>query len=170
MPDDSYVYPGTTVLKNKLGIRDAAQLDVAERRLVVDRIAEGVPAGDFDLAHLKAIHRHLFQDIYAWAGKVRTVEIAKGGDQFQFRQYIETGMADVHKRIVKARYFAGTSPDEFAAGASVIIGDVNHVHPFGKGNGRTQLQYLKQLAQRAGHSLDLRKLDPQQWIAAPNTL
>jgi cell filamentation protein len=83
-----------------------------------------------------------------------------------FRHYIETGMADVHKRIVKARYFAGTRPDEFAAGASIIIGDANHVHPFREGNGRSQLHYLRQLAQRAGHSLDLRKLDPQKWLAA----
>jgi len=166
MSDDPYVYPGTTVLRNKLGIRDAAKLDHAERRLVVDRIAEGIPTGDFDLAHLKAIHRHLFQDIYAWAGKLRTVEISKGGSQFMFRQYIETGMADVHKRIVKAHTFAGTSPSQFAASASIIIGDVNHIHPFREGNGRTQLHYLKQLAERAGHSLDLRKLDPQQWIGA----
>jgi cell filamentation protein len=97
------------------------------------------------------------------------VEILKGGDQFQFRQYIETGMADVHRRVVKARYFAGTSADRFAAGASVIIGDVNHVHPFREGNGRAQLQYLRQLAERAGLRLDLTRLDPILWIAASKT-
>ncbi len=63
--------------------------------MVGDRIAEGVPKGSFDLAHLRAIHRHLFQDVYDWAGELRTVEIFKGGNQFQFRQYIPTGMADV---------------------------------------------------------------------------
>jgi len=50
-----------------------------ERRLVTQRIIEGAPTGDFDVAHLRAIHRHLFQDVYAWAGELRTVEIAKGG-------------------------------------------------------------------------------------------
>jgi cell filamentation protein len=164
--DDPYVYPGTTVLKNKLGFRNVDKLDKVERRSVADKIARGVPTGDFDLAHLKAIHHHLFQDIYVWAGKVRTVEIAKGGSQFMFRQYIETGMADVHKRIVRARYFKGTTGDAFAREASVIIGDVNHVHPFREGNGRAQLQYLKQLAERAGHRLDLGKLDRKQWIVA----
>src|SRR5690606_15090999 len=49
------------------------------------------PSGSFDLKHLRAIHRHLFQDVYDWAGELRTVEIFKGGSQFQFRQYIATG-------------------------------------------------------------------------------
>jgi len=66
---------------------------------VGDRIAQGAPLGTFDLAHLRAIHRHLFQDIYDWAGELRTVEIYKGGSQFQFRRYIPTGMTDMHRRL-----------------------------------------------------------------------
>lgn len=90
MSDDPYVWPGSDVLRNRLGIRDAADLNVTERRLVLQRAREGVPTGHFDLAHLRAIHRHLFQDVYDWAGEIRTVEIRKGGSQFQFRRYIET--------------------------------------------------------------------------------
>lgn len=75
---DPYLYPGTTVLRNKLGLRDAAVLDRAERNLVRLRHREGVPRGAFDLEHLRAIHRHLFQDLYDWAGELRTVEVAKG--------------------------------------------------------------------------------------------
>ncbi|WP_201772408.1 Fic/DOC family protein [Neorhizobium vignae] len=100
MSDDPYVYAGTGVLRNKLDIQDANELDRVERQLAWSRIQEGIPQGDFDLKHLKAIHRHLFQDLYEWAGQVRLVEISKGESQFQFRQYIETGMADVHRRIV----------------------------------------------------------------------
>ncbi len=166
MSDDPYVYAGTNVLKNKFGILDQGRLDKQERRYVLERIRQGVPPGDFDLAHLKAIHHHLFQDVYDWAGQIRAVEISKGGEQFQFRQYIVTGMADVHKRIVAGRYFKGMSVAQFAKHASVIIGDVNHVHPFREGNGRTQLQYLKLLAERAGHKIDLTKLQPDAWIAA----
>lgn len=92
--------------------------------------------------------------------------MSKEGSQFQFRKYIETGMADVHRRIVTARYFKGTSPAEFAAQAGIIMGDVNYVHPFREGNGRTQLLYLKQLAHCAGHALDLRRVEPAQWIEA----
>lgn len=163
---DPYVYPGTLVLRNRLGIIDAAFLDKQERSLVVLRIRRGVPRGAFDLAHLRAIHRHLFQDIYDWAGELRTVEIAKGEQQFQFRQYIETGMADVHRRLVRGRFLHGLSAAEFAAEAAVIIGDINYIHPFREGNGRTQLQYLKQLAGAAGHRLDLAKIAGGRWNEA----
>jgi cell filamentation protein len=136
---DPYVYPGTRTLKNRLQIIDPAQLDKVERRLAVERSRKGVPKGKFDLAHLQAIHRHLFQDIYEWAGEIRTVEISKGAQQFQFRQYIATGMADVHTRPVQSRFLAGLSQPNFAQQIAVIVGDVNYVHPFRQGNGRTQL-------------------------------
>jgi cell filamentation protein len=87
MSDDPYTYPETTTLRNKLGIRDAEQLDALERRMAAQRAAEGIPAGDFGLAHLQEIHRHLFQDVYDWAGQVRTVELNKGGHQFMFPVY-----------------------------------------------------------------------------------
>jgi cell filamentation protein len=131
--DDPYVIPGTNVLRNRLGITDARKLDRTERRLVGDRIAEGVPDGSFDLAHLRAIHRHLFQDVYDWAGELRTVEISKGGSQFQFRQYIPTGMADVHRRLGRAGFLKHRSPREFAREAGTIMGDINYIHPFRKG-------------------------------------
>lgn len=166
MNEDPYVYPGTGVLRNKFDIRDPARLMKEEQEYVSFRIRQGVPSGDFDLSHLKAIHHHLFQDIYDWAGQVREVEISKGGSQFQFRRFIETGMADIHKRIRAAKYFMGTTPAQFAHHAGAIIGDVNHVHPFREGNGRAQLQYLKLLAAAAGHGLDLTKLQAGAWLAA----
>ena len=134
--------------------------------MVLQRLAEPMPAGVFDLAHLRAIHRHLFQDIYDWAGELRTVEIAKEGHQFQFRRYIETGMADVHRRLVAANFLSGLDLSAFAAGAAEIVGDINYVHPFREGNGRTQTQYLRLLADRAGHPIDLTLLDRDAWMAA----
>lgn len=125
MSEDPYVYPGTRVLRNKLGLTSAAELDFAERRFSTARARQGIPTGNFDLKHLRAIHRHLFQDIYDWAGQIRTVEISKGDSQFQFRQYIETGMADVHRRLEKADFLRKLDPTAFAAGAARIIGDVN---------------------------------------------
>jgi cell filamentation protein len=167
MTDKVYCYPPDyTVLENKLGIRDAGKLELTEREFVTERIAQGVPKGNFDLVHLQANHKQLFQDVFGWAGLVRRVEISKAGHQFQPRQYIETGMADVHRRIAGAGYLRGMDPAEFAQSAGKIIGDVNYVHPFREGNGRTQAQYLKQLAERAGHRLDLTKLEPALWIEA----
>ena len=167
MTDRDYCYPPDyTVLRNRLAIRNAADLDRAERQFVVERAAQLVPQGDFDLNHLRAIHRHLFQDIYEWAGEIRTVELSKRGQQFQLQRYIETGMADVSRRIAEARYFRGASPADFAQRAGIIIGDVNFAHPFREGNGRTQLQYLKQLGERAGYELELSRIQRDSWGSA----
>ena len=76
--EDPYVYPGTDILKNKLNIKDADELQDVEKKLVAIRSKQGFPPGRFDYAHLKAIHKHLFQDVYAWAGQERTVNISKG--------------------------------------------------------------------------------------------
>jgi cell filamentation protein len=76
------------------------------------------------------------------------------------------GMGDVHRRLVRAGFLKGLPPADFAREAGVIMGDVNYVHPFREGNGRTQAQYLKQLTARAGHTLDLKRLDPVGWIEA----
>lgn len=167
MSDTDYCYPPDyKVLKNKLEIRDADQLDRAERLFVAQRALEEFPNGNFDLAHLCAIHRHLFQDVFEWAGKVRTVEISKSGSQFQFRQFIETGMTDVHRRIKTHNYLRNLPADQFADLAGEIMGDINYVHPFREGNGRTQLYFYKQLAEHAGHEIDLTQLDKAVWMAA----
>jgi cell filamentation protein len=165
MTDDRYVYPGTTILRNKFGIHDADRLDYVERRLATERATQGVPNGNFDLKHLKAIHRHLFQDIYDWAGQLRTVEISKSGSQFQFLRYIETGMADVHRRLVQRNFLKALDAADFARGAGEIMGDVNYVHPFREGNGRAQMLYLGQLASQAGHKIDIERIrNLQNWV------
>ena len=164
--DDPYVYPGTKTLRNRVGITDNDFLHSIERRLVTERISQGIPEGSFDLFHLRAIHHHLFQDVYDWAGELRTVEINKGGHQFQLRRYIQTGMADVHRRLTQSGFLRDLRADEFAQKAGVIIGDVNYIHPFREGNGRTQAQYLKHLAAQAGHDLDLTRIDGALWIEA----
>ena len=167
MSDKTYCYPPDyNILKNRLNIRDVQQLERVERRLVTQRHTEGIPEGDFDLAHLKAIHKHLFQDIYDWAGEIRTVEISKGGSQFQFRKFIETGMADIHRRIKAHDKLKNLPADQFSELAGEIIGDINYVHPFREGNGRTQLLYLEQLADQAVHTIDLRKIDQGAWMKA----
>ena len=166
MTDTIYCYPPDyKILKNKLNIQSQDDLNRKERQFATFRITQGCPTGDFDLAHLQAIHHHIFQDIYTWAGEIRQVEISKS-HQFMFRQYIASGMHDVHKRIKQQHYFQGMKPNQFAKEAGTIIGDVNYVHPFREGNGRTQLQYLEQLADKAGHPIDLMRLNPKEWIQA----
>ena len=81
MPDNQYCYPGSIVLKNKLNITDVRELSGAEKELTAIRLyelQENPIKGKFDFAHLRAIHKYIFQDLYQWAGKIRTVEIGKG--------------------------------------------------------------------------------------------
>lgn len=87
MPEssDPYMYPGPDVLRNILGIRDLEQLDAFEANATAARLIEldAAPvAGRLDVAHLKAIHRYIFQDVYHCAGEFRTVNISQGGHLF----------------------------------------------------------------------------------------
>lgn len=142
MSSDPYLYPGTKILRNRLGLTDPARLDAFERMMTAQRIIEGAPSGRFDLDHLRAIHRHLFQDVYDWAGELRATELAKGGQQFMTRALIAQGMADVTRLIAAILRRPDWPLRDFGAEAGRIIGDVNFLHPFREGNGRTQLQFL----------------------------
>lgn len=164
---DPYTYPPYhTTLRNKFELDDPDTLDQVERRMVGIRSREPLPSGDFDLKHLQAIHRHLFQDMYAWAGEIRTVRIGKGGNWFVHPEKISDAMAWVHTELSERDYLKGLSGVEFAKGAAETIGHVNYVHPFREGNGRTQLMYLSQLAERAGHPVNLAELKPSDWVYA----
>lgn len=167
MSDTDYCYPpGFDVLRNRFGIRDSHHLNRVERLFVTQRITEGVPTGNFDLDHLMAIHRHLFQDVYEWAGELRKVELSKEGHQFQLSRSIQTGMEDVHRRLLGRRFLRGLSASDFSRHAGEIVGDVNYIHPFREGNGRTQLLYLEQLAQQGGHAFNLLAIDRDMWMEA----
>lgn len=70
--DDTYCYPGTNVIINKLSTRRQSVLDEFETEMTDLRAAEPFPHGEFNSAHYYAIHHHLFQDVYAWAGRKQT--------------------------------------------------------------------------------------------------
>ncbi|MGE3148625.1 MAG: Fic/DOC family protein, partial [Pseudorhodoplanes sp.] len=86
--DDTYCYPGTTILKNKLDIRHQKRLQAFETEMTSQRAMEPLPSGEFSAKHYYAIHKHLFQDVYAWAGKPRTLRMSKGGNPFCFPEHI----------------------------------------------------------------------------------
>jgi cell filamentation protein len=80
--DDPYAYPGSSVLRNLLDIRDQQKLDAFEVEISTLRAEEPLPMGQFDSAHYCSVHHHLFQDVYAWAGQYRNVRTSKGGNPF----------------------------------------------------------------------------------------
>ena len=164
---NDYFYPGTDVLRNKLGIQDKEELERAERRFYEQRLRQGCPQGDFDLAHLQDIHRHLFQDVYEWAGELREVDMFKSAArEFQPADRIAIAVQRVHELAVKADFLRNMNVWEFSDKAAQIVGDINQAHPFREGNGRTQFEYLEQLGGRAGHNVDTTRIDRAAWIEA----
>jgi len=163
---DPYCYPGTTVLINRLGIRDQARLDAFEAEVTAERANQPLPAGRLSYRHYRAIHQHLFQDVYAWAGKPRTVRIAKAGSMFCHPEHIDREMRNLFVKLARRNHLRGLEPGEFATQAAHFLAQLNAIHPFREGNGRTQLSFLVLLAQRAGHPLSPVRLDPPAMLAA----
>jgi cell filamentation protein len=163
---DPYCYPGTTVLVNRLGLRDQAQLDAFEAEITAQRASEPFPAGRQGYSHYRAIHRHLFQDVYAWAGRIRTVRISKEGNAFCYPEYIDGEMRRLFAILAEERQFKGLDAPTFARKAGHFLAELNAIHPFREGNGRTQLSFLFLLAERAGHPLALDQLEPRAMLQA----
>jgi cell filamentation protein, protein adenylyltransferase len=150
---DPYCYSGTTVLKNRLGLRKQAKLAAFENEVTSARADQDVPAGRLSYRHYRAIHRHLFQDVYSWAGKVRTVRISKGGNPFCYPEHIDREMKRLFADLRRRKFLRDVNVAEFAAGAAHFLAEVNAIHPFREGNGRTQLSFLKVMAERAGYPM-----------------
>lgn len=149
--DDPACYPGTSVLINLAGLDDQAALEAFEVEAVGRRSLEAPPPGDFDPAHYRALHRHLFQDVYSWAGEYRTIRTAKGGNWFCYPEWIEPETIKLFATLGSDAFLPGVDADAFVPAAADFLGALNHIHAFREGNGRTQLHFLRLLGLRAGH-------------------
>lgn len=164
---DPYCYKGSTVLRNRLGIRNQQQLDAFEAESVLQRGFEGLPAGVFDPPHFRSIHRHLFQDVYRWAGKYRTVRISKGASSFCYPEYIAREVDRIFAKLHAHHPFSGRlSPARFAKIGAELVGELNAIHAIREGNGRTQMAFFAMMSARAGFPLDLERLQPAPFLAA----
>jgi cell filamentation protein len=168
----NYTYPGTEVLKNKFGIQSNAQLRPVEAAFVAARrteIAAGFgPKRSFDSAYLKALHQHLYQDVYEWAGKTRGEKITlsdgtiasetefkkSDGKDYLYARFLPTSFTQFDTNLQQNNFWKGIDRADFARAVTDIITDFTAMHPFRKGNGRTLRIFLQELAQEAGHSLD----------------
>ena len=158
---DPYVYKNTHVLINKFGITDGDFLDATERFFTVFRekqLRDNPIKGNFDYDHLKKIHGFIFQDVYDWAGQERIVNISKGGTVFCPVQSIQPFAESIFNDLKKQNYFKGLSQEVFAVKAAHLFSDINELHPFREGNGRTQREFMRELALNAGYELDLNKV------------
>jgi cell filamentation protein len=164
--EDPYTYRDSTVLKNKLDLRTQVELDAFEAEISSARAEEPLPEGRLDFAHYCAIHHHLFQDVYAWAGQPRTVRISKGGNPFCFPENINGQAAKLFDVLRQSDYLRNLRPTEFSCKAAHFLAELNAIHAFREGNGRTQLSFFTLLADYARYPLDLDKLDPDAMLAA----
>lgn len=161
-PISANCYPGTTVLINKLNIRNEEMLNEAEALATfinASKLEQQPLEGTFDFAHYKAIHHFLFSDLYDWAGQVRTVNISKKGTQFCAAENIERQAELIFQRLKDCNYFKDLAHDEFVEEIVDFYCVTNALHPFREGNGRTQRVFLAQLIRNAGHDINFSDMD-----------
>ena len=155
-------YPGTTCLINKLGIRDDKQLAFVEAGITLmkdSELSEHPILGNYDFAHYKAIHQFLFEDLYDWAGTVRTVDISKKGTGFVRAKDINRSAESAFERLHEKNLFKDMPFDEFIENLSDFYGVINMIHPFREGNGRTQRVFFAQLIRNAGYEINFSEID-----------
>lgn len=162
---DGYLYPGTDVLRNKADIRSQAKLNHFEYLKTARREADA-PSFPMTAAGYKGLHKHLFDDVYDWAGKVRTVNITKQGSEFSRAASISDELDSRFQRLGWDRQLRDLSADRFAIGAAHHIAELNGIHPFREGNGRTMRVHLEQLGEQAGHRIDFSQMPKEAWNAA----
>ena len=161
-------YEGTTCLVNKLGIRDEKRLSEVEAQITFAKavMLEETPIDDdFGFEHFKKIHEFLLCDLYEWAGQVRTVDISKKRTKFLDAASIESIGAKCFAKV-KDGYFENLSFDEFVKRIAEFYNDVNYIHPFREGNGRTQRIYFTQLIRHYGYDINFADVDTDELMIA----
>jgi cell filamentation protein len=122
--------------------------------------------GRFDVAHLKAIHRYIFQDVYEWAGQFRTVNISKGGHLFGIAAFLEPALQQILEKLAIENYLVHLEAATFADRAAYFLGELNAAHPFREGNGRTQREFIREVGLQSGHYIDWRATTPEEMTEA----
>ena len=158
---------------NKLGIRNRDDLLEVEYVVTDLRVAElrvNPIAGRYDLDHLKKVHEHIFQDLYEWAGKERTVNFSKldavdpeWSSRFAPHDKIRNIGESVSNDLKSWNNLKGLNQPDFAAGITAVYVKENYMHPFPQGNGRSTQTMLSQLAREAGYDLNFANVDRDDW-------
>ncbi|OZB80896.1 MAG: hypothetical protein B7X41_17365 [Microbacterium sp. 14-71-5] len=170
MPD-RYTYPDSEVLVNLPGYRDPAAWHEAETALVQIRMAELTDhplPGDFGLDHLRAIHRHLTQDLYIWGGQLRDTDTGPAGTGLAHcrPEFIPAEAERIFGRLAAEQRLTGLDRDAFAGRLSWVWGETTALHPFRDVNTRSQFVFFNDLARQAGWVIDWRQIDPHVFAHA----
>ncbi|WP_197712000.1 Fic/DOC family protein [Polynucleobacter necessarius] len=125
-------------------------------------IIENPVSGKFDLAHLQNIHLTLFQDVYDWAGKIRTVDISRGNSRFANVRFIESAANDFFNKLARENHLKGLNANALSKRLAHYLSEINALHPFREGNRRVQRIFISQLSEAAGYKLDYSDLEQEQ--------
>ncbi|MFV8314951.1 Fic/DOC family protein [Mycobacterium sp. 23] len=170
-----YFIPGTSILRNRVGALTPEALRDAENDLVEARVIELREApellGDrtYDLTYLRAIHRQLFQDVYTWAGDVRTVGIEKGGESFCPPGSISRPMTHVAAEVHRLNQLRDLPEADLPPTVAYLYDYANFAHPFREGNGRSTREFFDLLLSERGAGLDWQKTDLTELHSACHT-
>ena len=167
--NDIYCYPNSTTLKNLFNITDADHLDKIEQTVVATRLTE---LNDIFLPYpisflyLKEIHKYLFQSIYIWAGKIRTVRLSKPNLAFAYPEYILQETNKLFKKLKTKNYYKQTTKSDFCCYLADFKTEINIIHPFRDGNGRSIRKLLEDIAFKAGFRVHFEKISYAQYLQA----
>ena len=156
-------YPGTTVLVNKLNIHDQKELDIVEKQITLLRAVQAEQNMSFDKPDLNfylSIHRFLFEDIYEWAGTFRTVNISKKGTVFCKSDQIKETCILKFQRLTEHNYFADLDTPDFISEVADFYNEMNLLHPFREGNGRTLRLFITLLVRNSKRNISFADVDP----------
>lgn len=165
--DTQYCYPGSDVLLNKLGLTDEAALEATEVELTQARIEQFIP--DFDnitLSALRDIHHFLFQDVYEWAGELRTVDISKGSTRFANLSRVVPEADKLFRQLAQENYLVDLPHEQFVARLAHYYCELNVIHPFRDGNGRAQRLLFEVISINAGYLLHWEPIARLEWLEA----
>ena len=146
---DNYFYPGTNVLKNKLGITDADELQQVEADITFRKLTElyvNPIEGNFDATHYRDIHRYLFEDIYPFAGEFRNVDMRKDFyfvTNSEIEASLDTVLNEMHQDFLKCQCYR-----DYVIFLAEFYYDILTVHPFREGNGRTTREFLREFVDK----------------------
>ncbi len=164
---DPLLQPDSGVLRNLHDVNQQDLLDQIEADLTATRTYQLhciLISRTFDLEHLKAVHHHLFQDTYAWAGQIRTVDISKGTTRFANHQFIEREMRKISLSLQKDNYLSNLAMEQFSTKAAYYLSEINAIHPFREGNGRTLREFINLLARNSGYIIAWQDFDPAELL------
>ncbi len=162
-------YEGTNCLINKFNIQNEEQLAKIEAGITLAKTAElerNPIRASYDFEHYKLIHKYLFEDLYEWAGKVRTVDISKKGTNFTPAENIEAVANACFDRLKSNNYFKNLEFNDFIDNIVDFYCATNMLHPFREGNGRTQRIFLSQLVRFCGYDINFSEIDTDELMIA----